>query len=98
MTALLPWVLVAAAFVALALAFVRLLRGPCQADRVIALDVAFASAISLAAAVSLLSERALFLDIAVGLAAVGFVATLVWARLIDAATDGTATGASEGDS
>lgn len=82
----LPVVLVAGAFVAIALALVRLVKGPCQADRIIALDVVFASTISLTIAAALVSGRVLFLDIAVGLSMVGFVATIVWARFIDAGT------------
>lgn len=83
MTAALVGLLVAGALAAMLLAFVRILRGPSQADRIIALDVIFAASIALAAAAALASGRALFLDIGVGLAIVGFVATVVWARLID---------------
>lgn len=63
--------------------FYRLLKGPRQADRVVALDVLFAVAVLLAVAAALITERTAFLDIALGLALVGFVATLAWARLID---------------
>jgi multicomponent Na+:H+ antiporter subunit F len=37
----------------------------------------------MAVAAALNTGRVLFLDVAVGLAVVGFVATIVWARLID---------------
>ncbi|WP_058833825.1 monovalent cation/H+ antiporter complex subunit F [Luteimonas abyssi] len=77
-------IIVGAALLALLLAFVRLLRGPAQADRVVALDVVFSSSIAMAAGAALASGRALFLDVAIGLAVVGFVATIVWARLIEA--------------
>lgn len=83
MTAILVGLLVVGAFGAIALAVVRLLRGPTQADRVIALDVIFSASIALAAAAALATGRALFLDVGIGLAIVGFVATIVWARLID---------------
>jgi multicomponent Na+:H+ antiporter subunit F len=76
-------VLATAALIAVALAFVRLLRGPTQADRVVALDVIFAASVALAAATALGTGRALFLDVAIGMALVGFVATISWARLID---------------
>lgn len=77
-------VIVSAAFLAMLLALVRLLRGPTYANRVIALDVVFSANIALAAAAALATGRVLFLDVAIGLSMVGFVATIVWARLIDA--------------
>lgn len=76
-------IIVGAASLALALAVVRLWLGPTQADRVVALDVAFAAAIAFAAAAALASGDPLFLDVAIGLAMVGFVGTIAWARLID---------------
>jgi len=83
MTTALVLLLVAGALGAIALAVVRILRGPSQADRIIALDVIFSASIALTAAAALATGRALFLDIGIGLAMVGFVATIVWARLID---------------
>ena len=83
MTAVLVFLLVAGALGAIALAVVRILRGPSQADRIIALDVVFSASIALTAAAAIATGRALFLDIGIGLAIVGFVATIVWARLID---------------
>jgi len=80
----LVFVLVAGALVSIGLAFGRLVRGPSQGDRIVALDVVFSSNIALTAAAALATSRALFLDIGLGLAMVGFVATIVWARLIDA--------------
>lgn len=76
--------IVCGALLALALAIVRLLKGPTQADRVVALEVVFSVNLALAAAAALSSGRVLFLDVAIGLTVVGFVATIVWARLIDA--------------
>lgn len=76
--------IVVGAALAFALAFVRLVRGPGQANRIVALDIMFSATIALTAAAALATERALFLDVGVGLAAVGFVATIVWARLVDA--------------
>lgn len=60
----------------------RLLTGPTLTDRVIGLDLLFAVAIILSLTAALLSQRTVFLDVAIGLAVVGFVATLAWARLI----------------
>lgn len=48
-----------------------------------ALDIFLCAAIALCIAASLSSGRTVFLDVAVGLALVGFVATLGWARVVD---------------
>lgn len=66
-----------------ALGMLRFLRGPLDVDRIIALDILFAGAIALCAAAALYTQRVLFLDIAIGVALVGFVATLAWARLVE---------------
>lgn len=73
---------------AIALAVARLFLGPTQADRIIALDVILAAGIALAAAAALASGRTLYLDVAVGIAIAGFVATIVWARLVDKSPPG----------
>lgn len=75
--------LVAAAVLAAALATVRILRGPSHADRIVALDIFLAAAIALAVAASLATGRTVFLDVAIGVALVGFVATVGWARLLE---------------
>lgn len=74
---------VPAALVAIALAFIRLLRGPSQADRVVAIDVVFASSVAMTAAAASSTGYALLLDVGIGLALAGFVATIAWARLIE---------------
>lgn len=71
------------ALLAAVLATVRIVAGPTHADRVVALDIFLAAAIALAVAASLASGRTVFLDVAIGLALVGFVATIGWARLIE---------------
>lgn len=76
-------VLILAALLAMGLASVRLLLGPTSADRVIALDLVLASSIALATAAALATGRPLFMDVAVGLAMVGFVGTVAWARIIE---------------
>lgn len=70
-----------------ALGMLRFLCGPSDTDRVIALDILFATAIGLCAAAALASGRVLFLDVAIGLALVGFVATVAWARMIERRSD-----------
>ena len=76
-------VLAGAALVTMILAAARLLAGPTQADRVIALDLVLAGSIALATAAALATGRPLFMDVAIGLAMVGFVGTVAWARIID---------------
>lgn len=83
MTHALEVALVLGALFAMALAVVRMLRGPSQVDRIVALDVVFSANVVLTAAAALITGRPLFLDIGIGIAIVGFVATIVWARLID---------------
>jgi multicomponent Na+:H+ antiporter subunit F len=65
------------------LAVHRLLVGPGAADRVVALDVLFAVAVVVAIAAAMVTRSTAFLDVGIGLALVGFVGTLSWARLIE---------------
>lgn len=76
-------VLTALAVLATLVATVRIVRGPRHADRVVALDIFLAAAVALCVAASLGTGRTVFLDVAIGLALVGFVATVGWARLIE---------------
>lgn len=90
--------LVLGALGAAALAMLRMLRGPTHADRVVALDIFLAAGVALCVAAALQTQRTVFLDVAIGLALVGFVATIGWARLVE--RSGTATpptGATPGD-
>lgn len=83
MSEVLVVVIVVGALTALAMAVSRVLRGPSQPDRVVALDVVFSSSIALAAAAAVGSARALYLDVGIGLSIIGFVSTVLWARLLD---------------
>lgn len=74
--------LVACALLVSVIAVIRMLRGPTAADRIVALDLLFAAAIVLCIAASFATRRAVFLDVALGLALVGVVATIGWASLI----------------
>lgn len=75
--------LILLALAAAALATLGILRGPTHSDRVVALDIFLAAAVALCIAASLHTGRTVFLDVGIGLALVGFVATIGWARLID---------------
>lgn len=77
--------LILAALLAAGLAMWRIMTGPAHADRIVALDIFLSAAIALAIAASLATGRTVFLDVAIGLALVGFVATIGWARLLERA-------------
>jgi multicomponent Na+:H+ antiporter subunit F len=84
--------LVVGAIVATLLAAWRVVRGPRNADRVVALDIMLAASVALCIAASLISGRTVFLDVAVGQALVGFVATIGWARLIERSSSHSGAG------
>ena len=81
------WVLILTigALVVAALGTVRIVKGPTSADRVLALDLFLTAAVALAIAAALGTGRTVYLDVAIGLALLGFVGTIGWARLIDRA-------------
>jgi multicomponent Na+:H+ antiporter subunit F len=60
----------------------RLLIGPALTDRVIGLDLLFAIAIIYCLIAGWASGRTVYVDVAIGLAITGFIATLSWSRLI----------------
>jgi multicomponent Na+:H+ antiporter subunit F len=68
-----------------ALGVVRIVKGPTSADRVLALDLFLTAAVALAIAAAIGTGRTVYLDVAIGLALLGFVGTIGWARLIDRA-------------
>lgn len=72
------------------LAAVRVLRGPTQADRVVALDIFVAAAVAICAGTALATRDTAFLDVALVLALVGFIGTLGWAHMLDAIKPGEA--------
>jgi multicomponent Na+:H+ antiporter subunit F len=88
-TGLIPW---AAGLAALLVAFgcipvaVRLLAGPSSADRVIATDMLGLLGVCFAALVAVIAGHAAFLDIAFGIALVGFLGAVAFARLLERAS------------
>lgn len=64
----------------------RLLAGPSSADRAIATDMLGLLGVCLAALTALLAGHAAFLDIALGIALVGFLAAIAFARLMERAS------------
>jgi multisubunit Na+/H+ antiporter MnhF subunit len=68
---------------AVALAFLRLARGPSLADRVVALDMMTILIVAFCGLFAIVSADAAFLDVAVVLALVGFLATVALARFAE---------------
>ena len=64
----------------LAIAFIRLARGPTLADRVVALDMMTVSIIAVCGVVAVATGVYAMLDVALVLALVGFLATVALAR------------------
>ena len=68
---------------ALALAFVRLVRGPDLPDRVVALDLMTALVMGMIAAYGIGAGQPVFLDVAIVLALVSFVATVAFSAYLE---------------
>ena len=65
--------------VSLLLAFVRVWRGPSLPDRVVALDLTAAVAVGMIAAVSIVYDQPLLIDVALVVALLAFVGTVAFA-------------------
>ena len=69
--------------VAFLLAFIRLIRGPSLPDRVVALDLITILAVAFCALFAIASDQSAFLDVAIALALVAFLATIALARFAE---------------
>ena len=69
-----------AVILSLAVAFVRLARGPSLADRVVALDMMTVTLIAVCGILAISTGELALLDVALVLALVGFLATVALAR------------------
>ena len=67
---------------ALALAFLRLARGPSLPDRVVALELIATITVGFIAAWGVLTAESVFLDVAMVIALVGFLGSVAYARYI----------------
>nr|WP_111298666.1 monovalent cation/H+ antiporter complex subunit F [Paracoccus saliphilus] len=66
-----------------ALAAIRLVKGPTLADRIVALDMMTVQLVAFGGLAALQAGSAAFLDVAVVLALVGFLATVCLARYLE---------------
>jgi multicomponent Na+:H+ antiporter subunit F len=71
-----------AIIISFALTVFRLLRGPTLADRVVALDMMALLGITFIGLFSISTGEAAYLDVAIALALIGFLATVAFARYI----------------
>jgi multicomponent Na+:H+ antiporter subunit F len=70
-----------------ALAVFRVIRGPTLPDRILALDMLVATAIGFIAVIGIKTGYTLYVDIAIALGLVGFLATVAFARFVLARGD-----------
>lgn len=70
-------------FLAVALALVRLALGPTLPDRVVALDMMTVAIVAFCGLMAMQSNDPAFLDVALALALVGFLATVALARFAE---------------
>ncbi|WP_226779615.1 monovalent cation/H+ antiporter complex subunit F [Oceaniglobus trochenteri] len=69
--------------VAMVLAFVRLAKGPTLADRVVALDMMTVLIVAFCGVFAIASRDRTFLDVALVVALIGFLATVALARFAE---------------
>lgn len=77
------WAMMAALCVALALAGWRMLRGPTVSDRFVAFDMLTAVAVAFSALTAVATGRSGFLDVALVLSLINFVATAAFALFLE---------------
>ena len=66
--------------------FIRLVKGPSLSDRVVALDMMTVLIVSFCGLYAMLSEETAFLDVAIVVAIIGFLATVALARFVERAS------------
>lgn len=68
---------------AVAITFVRLVRGPSLPDRVVAIDLMNTLAIGLIATYAVATDQPAFLDVAIAMALISFLGTVAFAYYIE---------------
>jgi len=69
-----------------------LIRGPKNADRIIGLDLLSVLVVALVALLSVYTQEAVFLDVAIAYALVAFLGTVAFARFLERSTSKHADG------
>ena len=65
------------------LSLVRFIKGPCYTDRVIAFDVMTISSLAIIAGIAYMSNRVIYLDIAMVYGILSFLGVLIVARYLE---------------
>lgn len=76
------WIANALLAISFLLTVARVVRGPTLADRVVALDMLVGIAIGFIALIAIKTGFVLYIDVAIALGLVGFLATVAFARFI----------------
>lgn len=82
------WVIIPILAISVLLVFVRFLKGPSVADRVISLDMLILMAIGIVVIYSILYEQSTFLDIAMLFALIAFLGTVAFAYYLEKRKNG----------
>ena len=69
-------------FLAMVLACIRIIRGPHAGDRVVALDMLCLIGVGIATLAAISSASMAFIDVVLGIALIGFLATVAFAGFI----------------
>ncbi|MCE7984503.1 MAG: cation:proton antiporter [Caldilinea sp. CFX5] len=80
---LIYWVILPLLGFSLLFTFLRLLRGPSLADRVVALDLIVAIVMGIVAVYAIAEQQATLLDVTMVLALLSFLGTVAFARYIE---------------
>ena len=65
---------------------IRMLKGPTAADRIVALDLVTVLLVAVSSLLALQLDNAAYLDLGLALALIGFLATVGFARYLEAST------------
>lgn len=75
-------------FLAMVLVCIRIIRGPHAGDRVVALDMLCMLGVSVASLAAMSTGSIAFIDVALGIALIGFLATAAFASFIEHGAQG----------
>lgn len=70
-------------FLSMILVCIRIVRGPHAGDKVVALDMLCLLGVSVASLAAITTESTAFIDVVLGIALIGFLATVAFAAFIE---------------